>query len=579
MGDGAEAGAPSYRAFISYSHKDAAVGRWLHRRLEGYRLPRRLVGTEGERSPVPARLTPIFRDREELPAAGDLSETVRAALAVSESLIVVCSPNAAASPWVAKEISTFRTLHPDRPILAAIAEGEPPECFPPELTVGGRAEPLAADLRAGHDGRRLGFLKLVAGLSGVGLDALAQRDAQRRVRRVTYLTAAALAAMLAMAVLTAFAFRERQEAARQRADAEGMVEFMLTDLRTVLKGVGRTDVLAMVNRRALARYRDQDLARLPGDSLVRRARLLQAIGEDALTTGQMDAAVGAFAEARRVTGEQLARSPDDPQRLLAHARSEYWIGRVYELRQDWAAAQSQYLRYAAATGRLLQKAPADPAYMVEAASSAVDLGNVQLNGLGDPAAAERQYGRAVGWYERAARLGPLPEDVQLSEANAYAWLADSFFVRARWAESLAARRQQYAIVERLRRAHPLNVEAAYRFALAQAAISLSMVKLGDRAGGRRELLAAYRTAAQLADLDRDNAEWRLFRAKTGCFLYYSGLALPAGLSRSGLAKRIVDDGTRLARDRNPRAAEIGRCVAALEASAARVSSGRRRPRP
>ncbi|MDB5722242.1 MAG: toll/interleukin receptor protein, partial [Alphaproteobacteria bacterium] len=85
-----------YAAFISYSHKDAVFGRWLHRRLEGYRLPRRLAGSHGERGLVPARLTPIFRDREELPAAGDLSERVRAALAVSGSLIVVCSPNAAA---------------------------------------------------------------------------------------------------------------------------------------------------------------------------------------------------------------------------------------------------------------------------------------------------------------------------------------------------------------------------------------------------------------------------------------------------------------------------------------------------
>src|SRR3954466_14006059 len=135
MGTGDEAGAARYTAFISYSHKDAAVGRWLHRRLEGYRLPRRLAGSEGEHGPVPARLTPIFRDREELPAAGDLSEKVRAALAASESLVILCSPDAAASPWVAKEISTFRSLHPDRPILAAIAAGEPPDCFPPELTV------------------------------------------------------------------------------------------------------------------------------------------------------------------------------------------------------------------------------------------------------------------------------------------------------------------------------------------------------------------------------------------------------------------------------------------------------------
>ncbi|HEX8238423.1 MAG TPA: toll/interleukin-1 receptor domain-containing protein, partial [Allosphingosinicella sp.] len=124
----AEAGpgaAGGYVAFISYSHKDAAAGRWLHRKLEGYRLPRRLAGTQGEDGEVPARLTPIFRDRDELPAAGDLSERVRAALAVSRNLIVLCSPHSAASPWVAKEIATFRELHPGRPIFTAIVEGEP----------------------------------------------------------------------------------------------------------------------------------------------------------------------------------------------------------------------------------------------------------------------------------------------------------------------------------------------------------------------------------------------------------------------------------------------------------------------
>src|ERR1041385_4390728 len=118
-----------YWAFISYSHKDAAFGRKLHKRLESYVLPQRLVGRETARGTVPRRLTPIFRDREELPAAGDLTAEVRAALQVSRSLIVVCSPAAAASPWVAREAETFRALHPERPILAAIVEGEPDECF------------------------------------------------------------------------------------------------------------------------------------------------------------------------------------------------------------------------------------------------------------------------------------------------------------------------------------------------------------------------------------------------------------------------------------------------------------------
>src|ERR1051325_1548544 len=187
---------PRYTAFLSYSHKDSAPAGRLHRRLETYRLPRRLVGTETARGRVPERLAPIFRDREELPAATDLSETVREALARSGALIVLCSPRSAGSLWVAEEIETFRRLHPDRPVLAAILEGDPPDCFPGVLRALGRDgtwhEPLATDLRPHRDGPRLGLLKLVAGITGVGLDALVQRDATRRVRRVTAVTAAAV---------------------------------------------------------------------------------------------------------------------------------------------------------------------------------------------------------------------------------------------------------------------------------------------------------------------------------------------------------------------------------------------------
>ncbi|HYJ82985.1 MAG TPA: toll/interleukin-1 receptor domain-containing protein, partial [Allosphingosinicella sp.] len=376
----AEAGpgaAGGYVAFISYSHKDAKVGRWLHRKLEGYRLPKRLAGTEGEDGTVPARLTPIFRDRDELPAAGDLSERVRAALAVSKNLIVVCSPHSAASPWVAKEIATFRDLHPGRPVFTAIVDGEPGQCFSPALTESG-AEPLAADLRKEGDGRRLGLLKLVAGLAGVGLDALVQRDAQRRIRRVTYVTAAAVAAMLAMALLTAFALNARAEAQRQRAQAEGLVEFMLTDLREILKGVGRIEVLTAVNERALARYAGQDVTSLPPDSLLRRARIFHALGEDALTGGNMRPALAAFGEARRVTAEQLARDPDDPDRLFAHAKSEYWIGRVYEVHRDWPAARRHYQSFAKAMEALIAREPGNPEYMLEVAASALDLGNIHL---------------------------------------------------------------------------------------------------------------------------------------------------------------------------------------------------------
>jgi Thoeris protein ThsB, TIR-like domain len=55
----------------------------------------------------PSRLFPIFRDREELPVSADLGSNINEALQESRYLIVICSPRAAQSRWVAEEIKTF----------------------------------------------------------------------------------------------------------------------------------------------------------------------------------------------------------------------------------------------------------------------------------------------------------------------------------------------------------------------------------------------------------------------------------------------------------------------------------------
>jgi hypothetical protein len=207
-----------YWAFISYSQRDAKLAQWLHKELETFRVPRDLVGRRiGERA-IPRRLIPIFRDREELPSAGDLTGKIRQALDASHALIVICSPYAAASPWVNEEIRTFKALGRSEWIFPLIVDGEPyasdhpalglPECFPPALRVAvdadgmltdRRSDPLAADMREGKDGRSNARLKLIAGLLGIGFDDLRHRELarQRQRRQIRSLACAAIAVAMA----------------------------------------------------------------------------------------------------------------------------------------------------------------------------------------------------------------------------------------------------------------------------------------------------------------------------------------------------------------------------------------------
>ena len=201
-------------------------------------MPARLVGRSSSLGTVPSRLHPIFRDREELPTSADLGEQIGGALRDSETLIVICSPRSAASRWVNEEILDYKRLGRSGRILCLIVDGEPnstdkpgleaAECFAPALRFHlaedgslstAPAEPIAADMRPGKDGRRDAWLKLVAGVAGVGFDELKQRELQRQLRRAITISFASLLLLVTMAGLTVAAVLSRREAVRQRAIA------------------------------------------------------------------------------------------------------------------------------------------------------------------------------------------------------------------------------------------------------------------------------------------------------------------------------------------------------------------------
>lgn len=507
MGEVGDTPRARYRAFISYSHRDAAFGRRLHGRLERYALPRRLVGRLGRLGPVPARLSPIFRDREELSAAGDLSAEVRAALADSAVLVVVCSPAAAASVWVGKEIETFRALHPDRPVLVALAAGEPGEAFHPALISGG-GEPLAADFRREGDGPRLALLKLAAGIAGVGLDELVQRDAQRRVARVTAVTGVSVAAMLAMGVMTAVALDARAEAERQRAEAEGLVGFMLTDLRERLKGQVRLEVMSIVNQRSLDHFARQDLSRLPASSLDLRARALHAMGDDDMQRGDFDRALARFRDARRTTAALLASAPNDPRRIYSHAQSEFWVASVHYERGQWADAKVGFQTYSGMIRRLIAMDPASPVYRRELGYSEVNLCVIAGKGDRDFKAALRHCETSLSAIEAALRSRPHDLDLQKAQLNSQAWLADAWRANGDPAKARAIRLDQERLVNQLIAARPDDMDLRETWVVAQRALARLEVGEGNRGGARIRLIAAKAAVEDLVANDPENQNWK-----------------------------------------------------------------------
>ncbi len=202
-----ETGPSRYKAFLSYSRADAAIARLLQRRLESYALPKgiRIDGEPSLERRQPLR--PIFRDEDELVPGGLLPARIEAALRSSDFLIVLCSPSAARSEWVDREVSAFKALEGEDRVIAIVIEGEPnaerrnlpaeQECLPPSLrsrqpsgSLDVDGEHLWVDWRRSTTDRR-SFVRVVAALLRIeSIDLLIRRDRQaqtsRRIRTIIY---------------------------------------------------------------------------------------------------------------------------------------------------------------------------------------------------------------------------------------------------------------------------------------------------------------------------------------------------------------------------------------------------------
>jgi len=514
--------APKYWAFLSYSHHDKAVAKRLQRQLETYRLPRRLVGRETSEGPVPARVLPVFRDRDELHAGADLKSSVQDALSRSRWLIVVCTPDAARSPWVNREIIEFKKLRGERHVLALIVRGEPfasdmtgreaEECFPPALRRGltpeGAAEgeplePIAADMRKHGDGPQRAMLKLLAGMVGVSFDDLVRRDLQRRMRWMTALAGASVLGVMVFALMAVMAVRARNEAQLQRVQAEGLIEFMLGDLRKKLEPVGRLEVLDSVGEKALAYYGSQEAGQLDATALGHRSRAMHLIGEIRDLRGQPAEAQVAFEQATATTAQLLAKAPNDPQRIFDHAQSMFWVGDAAWKRGDGKAAEERLAQYLELSQRLSNLEPTKPEWRAEVAFAHINLGTVQL-GTRRPALALSSLDLAVQVLGDLVRSTP---SYVFELAQAYGWRADAHAMLGDYPSALAQEALKQALFrampggEKNKRAQRGIVSSLYK----ASRYELAMGRVDAARAAARESLGM---ATRLVEIDPQNQFWR-----------------------------------------------------------------------
>ena len=217
-----------YAAFISYRHGgiDEYVAKTLHTMLENYRVSGKIANKIGKK-----KVGRIFRDVDELPSSSSLYNNIEEALGQSEFMIVICTPRLCESKWCMREIELFKKIRGSDHIIAVLAQGDPKDSFPYEIThrlVNGEeieVEPLAADVRGETKKEqkkkiKTEKLRILAAMLHCEFDQLRQRDRQKKMQRMLTAGGVGLAILCAFLGQTMYENIKLQKQVRKTQSAQ-----------------------------------------------------------------------------------------------------------------------------------------------------------------------------------------------------------------------------------------------------------------------------------------------------------------------------------------------------------------------
>ncbi len=520
-----------YRAFISCSDADERWSRWLRRAIESYRVPKRLIGLGSREDPIPTRLRPVFHGGQRSSFSPGLSEEVRATLEQSACLVVICSPSAADSMRVNEEVLFFKRLGRENRILALIVDGEPNagdkpglgrvrECFPDALKhrfgsdgqlSGEISEPIAADVRREGDGKANAKLKLIAGLLGVGYEALKQREleVQRRNVRNYQIIAASMALLVLFALsggVLSYYYMLKSNASAEIAVAT--VSSFVEDLMKMSARMGVSQ--AMTESFLIATDRQLDSLY---DKGVHKPRLRYERAMNLNNYAQYYGAIGDIARQRSCAEKsvalmrELARqdpSHDGIQRGLAC--SERTLGDALMAQGQFGPALNAYRESLTITQRLAAAHPSDAVLLSDISANDEEIGDV-LAAQGELAPALISFRASFAIRQRLAASEPDNASRQSSLANCEERIGHVLGAQRQLGQALDYLRASEEIRLRLAKSDPDNAEGQRDLAVVEERIGDTLLAEGQLGSALESHHARLAIAQRLAASDPGNAEW------------------------------------------------------------------------
>jgi eukaryotic-like serine/threonine-protein kinase len=377
----------------------------------------------------------------------------------------------------------------------------------------------------------------------------------------------------AMAVQAERVARARDLAVVRQGQAEGLIDFMLTDLREKLAPVGRLDILDDVGQQAMAYFAALADDQFTDDELLSRSRALEQIGQVRLNGGDAAGATAPLRESLRLATVLSARSPFDRPRLFQLSQSHFWVGYAGWRTGDLDAAETAFLSYLDVAVQLVELDPDNPDYHLEVGYAHSNLGSVR-EARGDFPGAIEAYTATLAVKEELVRQEPGRIDWVGELAETHNTLAVAHRKSGAYGLAMEAHLRELELKRAALEIDPTHAYWRSRLAWAHHFVGDLELMVGRPAAALDHYRLTAATADSLVRHDPANVDWRrggavalrgeamaltalgqgsqalaVFRAADGRFQELASIdpaafdwSLERGRTRIGLARALLDLG-------------------------------------
>ncbi len=336
---------------------------------------------------------------------------------------------------------------------------------------------------------------------------LALERAHRRRRLFAAYGAVATVVLIVVTVLAVQSVRARKEADRRRDQAEGLIGFMLGDLRQKLTPVGRLEILDDVGVKAMEYFAAVPQEQLTDEELFRRSTALRQIGEVRIEQGSLTTALAPLQESLTLARVLVQRDPANGEWQLGLGTSHYWIGFIHWRQGELEPALEQWSTYLGITRDLVAREPANTTWRLEQAYAHTNIGRV-LEARGEPEGALREYRAAQRITQGLLERDPRNAEWRLFLAEGHNSIGKVLEETGKLAGALAEYRADLRLKELLATEDPGNHLWQDRLSTSHNYVGSVLENMGETTAAGAQFERALLISERLAAADPTNARWQ-----------------------------------------------------------------------